>query len=439
VDAFEEGETLDAEARIVCLVTIHGIGFQQPPILAHGSDPGMDGYADDLHRNLRAVLDRLLSDDPKPKNPRDGKAPIYVQNRAPADDTIAASDLDRLGKWSTETGRTITKDEAPLVTDDNKARIAHIALVYADLEERTAKLGSSLEAIAKSLVSLGHYATVGGLIQMLAQDAVAMAPDDSPLRALIHSVENVMAGHPTSQKRTPSLRVRTDAGAPTAGRAPYHEDVSGLLATVRQLENDVAAYVCRNDLRTRVRGFVRDALCRLAYRPDVAAIVVNSHSNGTPIAYDVLHELTPSAMKSVRALITAGSPLRKYADLFTWGTEIGNIRLIERVDPFEPWLNFWDPRDPVADPLEPDANWRPGQPPGQPTVGFFHVGDAPDERKPAPVKDHRVDNLVNNHGTGLRAHNYWDNKEQEGLVCQLAKLLARCCNTTARADVAEPV
>ena len=153
----------------------------------------------------------------------------------------------------------------------------------------------------------------------------------------------------------------------------------------------------------------------------------------------MLHELTPNAIGAVRALVTAGSPLRKYADLFTWGTEIGNIARITPIDPYAPWLNFWDPRDPVADPLEPDANWRPGQSSGQPTIGLFHVGDAPDVPKRALVKDYRVDNLVNNHGAGLRAHNYWDNKEKEGLVCQLAQLLERCCNTTTRADVAKSI
>jgi hypothetical protein len=90
-----------------------------------------------------------------------------------------------------------------------------------------------------------------------------------------------------------------------------------------------------------------------------------------------LHELTPNAIGAVRALVTAGSPLRKYADLFTWGTEIGTIARIMPLAPYAPWLNFWHPRDPVADPLAPGPDWRPGQPPEQVPLGLFHVGDAP--------------------------------------------------------------
>jgi hypothetical protein len=379
----------------------------------------MEGYADHLHQHLRAQasVGPLLSADPL--RGHDGHGPIYVQSHAPTDPTIAASGPDRLGAWSAATGRTITTEGAPLVTEQGDARIAHIALVYADLEERTAKVGSALEAAARSLVSLGQYATMGSLIHMLVQDVAALGAENSPARGLLHR-----SGHPTPCPPTPSLGVRTDPGAPTAGRAPAHEDGSGVLATVRQIENDVAAYVCRNDLRTRVRGFVRDALCRLAYRADVAAFVVNAHSNGTPIAYDVLRELTPNAIGAVRALLTAGSPLRKYADLVTWGTEIGNLARITPLAPYTPWLNLWDPRDPVADPLEPGPAWRPGQPPEQVPPDLFHVGDARATSTPAPVHDYQVDNLSDNHGAGLRAHNYWDNTE--GFVGPLSDLLTTC-------------
>ncbi len=416
---------MEPQASIVCLVTIHGIGFQQPPILPHGTDPGVDGYADDLHRNLSSVLGPLLGDEPGRQ--RGGSGPIYVQNQPPSDPTIDADGPDRLGTWGGPSGRTIDTSDAPLVADGSGARIAHVALVYADLEQRTAKPGSSLEAAAQSLLSLGHYATIGGLMHMVAQDIAALGPGGAGPGGLMHALEHrFLPGQPGSPApapaATPSLRVRTDPGAPTTPRAPYHEDASGLLATVRQLENDVAAYVCRNDLRTRVRGFVRDALCRLAYRQDVAAIVVNSHSNGTPISYDVLHELTPNAIAAVRALVTAGSPLRKYADFFTWGTEIGNIARITPLGGYTAWLNCYDPRDPVADPLAPGADWRVGQPPDQVPPGFFHIGDAPDTRVAAPVTDYLVDNLTDNHGTGLRAHNYWDNKREFiPLLCDLLR------------------
>ena len=43
---------------IICMVTIHGIGFEQPP---QGNLPG---YADDLHEHLHERLGKILSDDP---------------------------------------------------------------------------------------------------------------------------------------------------------------------------------------------------------------------------------------------------------------------------------------------------------------------------------------------------------------------------------------
>ena len=50
------------DSRITCFVTIHGVGFQQPPL------DGILGYADGLHANLCSVLNQdgnaLLSDDP---------------------------------------------------------------------------------------------------------------------------------------------------------------------------------------------------------------------------------------------------------------------------------------------------------------------------------------------------------------------------------------
>ena len=49
--------------------------------------------------------------------------------------------------------------------------------------------------------------------------------------------------------------------------------------------------VCHNDRRERVRNFVWEAISRLAYREDVAGIVINAHSNGTVISFDLLRYL----------------------------------------------------------------------------------------------------------------------------------------------------
>jgi hypothetical protein len=42
------------QTGITCIVTIHGIGFQQPPA------SGVVGYADHLHRHLHPLLGETL-------------------------------------------------------------------------------------------------------------------------------------------------------------------------------------------------------------------------------------------------------------------------------------------------------------------------------------------------------------------------------------------
>ncbi len=55
--------------RSLCPVTVHGIGFQQPP------EDGRPGYADALHAHLHEQLGEELGDDPA----RVGDSgPVYV-------------------------------------------------------------------------------------------------------------------------------------------------------------------------------------------------------------------------------------------------------------------------------------------------------------------------------------------------------------------------
>ena len=65
-------------------------------------------------------------------------------------------------------------------------------------------------------------------------------------------------------------------------------------------------YVCRNDLRERLRGFVQDVPTSLDAREDVATIVINSHSQATVLTLDVLGRYVPDKLAG---LITAGNPL----------------------------------------------------------------------------------------------------------------------------------
>jgi hypothetical protein len=68
--------------------------------------------------------------------------------------------------------------------------------------------------------------------------------------------------------------------------------------------------------------------------------------------------------RRVGALVTAGSPLRRYTTMLSWGSEIGNLRLVPT------WVNFFDRHDPVRTSwiVRPcSARWTPrrGSPGGQ--------------------------------------------------------------------------
>jgi hypothetical protein len=144
---------------VTCLVTIHGIGFQQPP----APDGSTAGYADDLHQRLSRHLDAaLLSDDPQRRRDQRGeRGTIYVQSSWPPGTNLFEAGLARLGTWASRDSREIDGTDAPLVADG--ARIAHVALVY-----------SSLEAAAKAGLALSHYAMMTGLAGMIVRDGTAM-------------------------------------------------------------------------------------------------------------------------------------------------------------------------------------------------------------------------------------------------------------------------
>src|SRR5438067_3618270 len=162
-------------------------------------------------------------------------------------------------------------------------------------------------------------------------------------------------------------------------------------------------------MRSRIRRFMWQALERLAARDDVEAIVINAHSQGTVIALDVLEGLDDSLTEMVRLLITAGSPLRKYVDLFAWGTQIYR----DNPQPWlQNWFNFWDDADPAADPLRPGPTWKAGScanvPVADPTL-YQSVDSNGGAAVDVMVKDRQVDNTTNSPPVALRAHNYWDN------------------------------
>jgi hypothetical protein len=269
-------------------------------------------------------------------------------------------------------------------------------------------VGAALIASAMSLFSAAHYTHVLGLLHMALTDVLAMIGPHGTA--------------PTSGQQAISSRPRIDrAHLPARHRRARQQapssSPSGLLPLLRALEDDVACYVCHNEERERVRGFVFEAILRLAARDDVGAIVFNTHSNGTVVGLDMLRQLPPFAAAKVNAFVTAGSPLRKYVDLFRWG------RQNESLNPIRSWYNFWDECDPVADPLEPPLSWRRGD---ELVSGcdpkLFNLID-PDSGAASNIEltDITVDNVHKSAGGGLQAHNYWDNEEQ--VVQRLADIV----------------
>ena len=393
---------------MIVLVTIHGIGFQQKPTTPLATD----GYADQLHTNLSKRLAGVLGDDPK-RLPTRG--PVYVQSAYPETTHNTEAGLSRLGAWQPD--GTIKPGE-PLA--EAEASIAHVALVYTNLEE-DAEDPIALGGLGiLSGPRLTHYAGVTSLVRMVFDD----------LRGA-----GVKPGAPS-----PSLSPRSQP-KPRHGMLSrlVHRNSDGPLSTVHSIEDDVAAYVVRNEHRELVRGFIRDAVSRILRRPGVDGVVINGHSNGTVMAFDLVAALSPPLASGVLALITSGSPLRKYVDFMDWGIEAGNFYAPLYTAPdanarssFCWWTNFFDQRDPVADPLHFPKDWkRVPDPPGsdgQCAPGMFLVFDPQTgDPKPVPVTDVVAHN-VGNVGGGLPAHNYWDN-DQPGEFCEQAATILQAVLT----------
>jgi hypothetical protein len=391
-------------AESVCVVTVHGIGFQQPP------RDGRPGYADALHDHLRRALGDRLGDDPQ--RPATG-GPVYVSSEW---DGSPAEGLARLDKGS------------PLVGEEGK--IAHVALVYSPSEPLEPRLGDTAEALARAAISHAHYASTLGALRLLASDAWAALHEDpggdgystlTPRSDLAVPLHHGLLG-----------RVLHHGASGTANDPATASETPGALGTLRALQDDVATYVTRNDLRERVRDFVEDALLLLIGRDDISGVVINAHSQGTVLCWDVLCRLPFSSWATnddrraalFRHFVTAGSPIRKYVDMFAWGDQVGELAAALEPTGRLAWHNFFDSHDPVADPLNPPAAWRPGDPwdqPPEPNSGLLVARDANGAVRHVPIADALVDNIKYSSGGGLQAHDYWNNEKQ--FVTALAALL----------------
>ena len=392
-------------AKSVCVVTVHGIGFQQPP--QHGSP----GYADALHELLREHLGDRLGDDPV--RPAPG-GPVYVSSEWAGS---PAKGLARLDK------------RRPLVNEEG--RIAHVALVYSPSEPLEPRIGETAETLARAAISHGHYTSTIGALRLLASDAWAAIHENSagnarstltPRHDLDVSVQHGVLDRVLHRGHRPA----GDDPAAAAAAAP------GAFGIVRALQDDVATYVTRNDLRERVRDFVEDAWLSLLDRDDIGGVVINAHSQGTVLCWDVLCRLPFTSWtagndprgKLFRHFVTAGSPIRKYVDMFAWGDQVGELAAALEPAGTLRWHNFCDPHDPVADPLNPPIEWHPGDPwdaSADPEAGLLVARSTDGKIRHVLIDDVPVDNVTHSSGGGLQAHDYWNNDEE--FVPALAALL----------------
>jgi hypothetical protein len=286
-----------------------------------------------------------------------------------------------------------------------------------------------VETLARAVLSHDHYISALGALRLALGDAWAALHEKQPVQE--HSTLRPRADLAPSEQHHRVARLLLGHRA-----EPAPPPSPGPLGIVRALEADVATYVARNDLRERVRGFVQEALLALLGRNDVSSVFINAHSQGTLVCWDVLCRLPlfawqrasdPRADK-LRCFVTAGSPIRKYVDLFTWGEQVGQLAaVVNREGRDFSWRNFYDAHDPVADPLDPARAWRPGHPLDErppDDIGLLVAVDPADgSRRHVSVADVRVDNIANSSGGGLQAHDYWNNRTE--FIAALGSLLQR--------------
>lgn len=386
-------------AGSVCLVTVHGIGFQR----AADDHAHVAGYADQLHTHLREFLGTDLGDDPH----RSDGGPVYVSsewNGSPAEG------LARL-----DTGKQLAQ----------AGKIAHVALVYSRSEDVAPHLGETAEALARAAASHHQYASATGIVRLLLSDAWAALQKNDRGNATSTLIPRGDVRH---RRLVSQLLHRGDLAPDDEATSP-----PGALGILAALEDDIATYIARNELRERVRGFVQDVLLALLNRDtDVSAIVLNTHSQGTVLCWDVLCRLPFSTWvrhqdpytARIPHFVTAGSPIRKYVQMFAWGNQVGELSSVLPSGPMA-WSNFCDPHDPVADPLSPSCAWRPGQP--------WDPATSPDDAllvarnfedgsfAQVPISDTAVDNIHHSAGGGLQAHDYWNNTSE--FVARLAEIV----------------
>jgi hypothetical protein len=191
-----------------------------------------------------------------------------------------------------------------------------------------------------------------------------------------------------------------------------HQQELRLLDVVLDYIGDIELYLRDGTRRAAIRQRLRDSM--LAAR-EHGPVTVISHSLGTLVAYDVLHQDIPAG--AVSALVTLGSPLEVLLYLAR-GTGLAtyNLRLHGALN----WLNIYDIKDVIASKFvsgdfsrEPRDDWlvrlrlsfserdlvREGTDESVPLATFWK------DRPPAGL---RTNVGINREGTAFEAHaNYW--------------------------------
>ena len=112
---------------------------------------------------------------------------------------------------------------------------------------------------------------------------------------------------------------------------------------------DLPLYM-QNPKQKEIRAKVREAISKAELR--AKKVILVGHSLGSVIAFDIaVAELVDNKSSRLAALVTMGSPLN-------WVSEIRRAEACEKMEAPRiksiPWINFWDPEDPVPEFMELD-------------------------------------------------------------------------------------
>jgi len=251
---------------VIVVLTIHGIGFQPGSNLDLG------------HRRLCRPAPRATSNEslpvPSATTPSASPRMVVVRYMRPITFHLGAARpslvFARLGSW-TPTG-SVDPTGKPWRRPARRLLMSH--WLYSGLEENQGDVPALLGLETLSATSITDYESLGGPRQDAESTISRRCPSIPPATA---RSRRVCALEPdTTMHRGIVARLLHDVAHPT--NPASSSGPAGILHTV---EDDVAAYVTRNEHRERVRGFIRDAASRLIARPDVEGVVINGHSNGT--------------------------------------------------------------------------------------------------------------------------------------------------------------